>query len=117
MRGIEQLTEERLTARVAHLNAEINGVNRLLDEVDKRNMQQFASQEKAVSAALAAAEKAVGVAERNAEKWRDNANEWRAAMSDKDRNFITKSAAWGYLVGAVGLLLAVIEILAVLRPH
>ncbi len=45
----------------------------------------FAEREKAVSAALAAAEKAVTKAEVNAEKWRENANEWRGAMSDRDR--------------------------------
>lgn len=49
----------------------------------------LAAQEKAVNAALAASEKAVSVAETNAEKWRDNANEWRGAMSDREVKFVT----------------------------
>jgi len=49
----------------------------------------LAAQEKAVTAALAASEKAVSVAETNAEKWRDNANEWRGAMTDREAKFIT----------------------------
>lgn len=49
----------------------------------------LAAQEKAVNAALAASEKAVSVAETNAEKWRDNANEWRGAMSDREARFVT----------------------------
>ena len=47
--------------------------------------------DKAVRAALAAAEKAIGVAEVNSEKWRANANEWRAAMSDRENRFAAKS--------------------------
>lgn len=49
----------------------------------------LAAQEKAVNAALAASEKAVSVAETNAEKWRDNANEWRGAMTDRESKFVT----------------------------
>ena len=45
----------------------------------------FTEREKAVNAALAAADKAVTKAEANAETWRENANEWRGAMSDRDR--------------------------------
>jgi hypothetical protein len=58
-----------------------------LEAQEKKNQQQFADADKAVRAAMAAAEKAVEKAEQNAEKWRANANEWRAAMSDRERNF------------------------------
>ncbi len=58
---------------------------------DKAVLSALASQEKAVNAALAASEKAVLVAENNAEKWRANANEWRGAMGDRERNFAQKS--------------------------
>jgi hypothetical protein len=44
----------------------------------------------AVQAALAAAEKAVIVAEVNAKQWRDSANEWRMAMDDRERRFAQK---------------------------
>ena len=66
------------------------------------------------------------MAETNAEKWRSNANEWRAAMTDREKNFATRaefssmkerldkaeggaigaSALWGYLIGLIGLGLA-----------
>ncbi len=58
---------------------------------DKAVLSALAAQEKAVNAALAASEKAVLVAENNAEKWRANANEWRGAMGDRERNFAQKS--------------------------
>lgn len=52
--------------------------------------------DKAVNIALAAAKEAVGVSERNAEKWMANANEWRAAMSDKDKMYMTKAEFMAY---------------------
>ena len=45
--------------------------------------------DKAIALALASAKEAVAVAEVNAEKWRDNANEWRGAMSDREKTFAT----------------------------
>lgn len=74
----------------------------LLDANDKRYEERFkaqekavkdalAAQEKAVTAALAASEKAVSVAETNAEKWRANANEWRAAMTDRELKFVSST--------------------------
>ena len=73
-------------------------IKALLAHNDRRYEERFtaqkeavkdalAAQEKAVNAALAAAEKAVAVAERNAEEWRKGANEWRASMTDRERNF------------------------------
>lgn len=49
------------------------------------------AQEKAVQAALAAADKAVAKAEEGATAWRVSANEWRGAMSDRERTFITRT--------------------------
>ena len=53
---------------------------RIMDEKDK-----------ALAAALASAKEAVQVVETNGEKWRANANEWRAAMSDRDNAYMTKA--------------------------
>jgi hypothetical protein len=50
----------------------------------------LAEKDKAINIALAAAKEAVGVAETNAEKWRDNANEWRGAMSDREKKFLSR---------------------------
>jgi delta 1-pyrroline-5-carboxylate dehydrogenase len=82
----------------------------LMDERDRRYGEVSAAKEEAVKIALADAEKAVSVAERNAEKWRDNANEWRAAMTDRERMFLHKNMGIviAFLSG-VALLLAIAE--------
>jgi len=56
----------------------------------------LAAQKEAVAAALAASDKAVDKAEATAEKWRANANEWRGAMSDRDRELPSRKEveAW-----------------------
>ena len=86
--------------------------------------------------------KAIKLAEDNAAHWRAQANEWRGAMTDRERNFMSRNeieillrgldeqvrelkksvqtstgrslgttAAWGYLVGAVGLAVLVMNFL------
>lgn len=71
--------------------------------VDKR----FEESEKAIQAALAAAEKAVNKAETNGEKWRDNANEWRGAMGDRERDFMTRKEFYS-IVGTAAIVFGVI---------
>lgn len=80
----------------------------LMDERDRRYSEVSEAKERAISAALAAAEKAVSVAEANAEKWRSNSNEWRAAMDDRERNFLSKGM--GYVVGALSVVALLITI-------
>lgn len=95
----------------------------------------LAAQEKAVNAALVAAEKAVNVAETNAQEWRKGANEWRQAMTDREIKFVGTSefsllkerldrsegkgtglhAGWGYLIGAIGVVAALIAIFTGVR--
>jgi len=65
----------------------------LLNEAEKKNEQRFIDQEKAVKAALNAAEQAVNKAEHNAEKWRASANEWRQAMDDREVKFMPRPEA------------------------
>lgn len=84
----------------------------LLGEKDRATDKAFSAQEKAVDAAFAAQEKAVGAAlvaqekavqaaltaattatnkaEINYTEWRQSANEWRAAMDDRERKFIPR---------------------------
>lgn len=73
----------------------------LIDGNDKRYEQRFQASEKAVVDALAAQEKqtrasfaaseaAINKADINAEKWRANANEWRAAMMDRENKFASR---------------------------
>ena len=85
----------------------------LMDERDRRYGEISAAKEKAVEAALAAASKAVEVAEQNAEKWRMNANEWRAAMTDRERNFLSKGM--GYVVGALSAIALILTIASKLQ--
>lgn len=56
----------------------------------------LAEKDKAVNIALAAAKEAVQVAEANSEKWRANANEWRGAMSDREKNFLQRAEFEAY---------------------
>ncbi len=88
-------------------------VERLFDEHDKRYEQRFLAQQQSLTDALKSSNLAVDKAENIAEKWRANANEWRAAMTDKDKNFLTKDVARGYfLLGimAAGLMVALAEL-------
>jgi len=107
----------------------------LLEQHEKKNQQQFGDADKAVQAALSAAEMAVNKAEVNAANWRENANEWRAAMSDRERNFapiqrlealehrvdvregsgMGLKQGWGYLVGAIGFIATLIAIFLAIR--
>lgn len=60
-------------------------VDTLFAEKEKALQAALLAQEKAVNAALQSSDKAIDKAEANAEKWRASANEWRGAMSDRDR--------------------------------
>ncbi len=71
----------------------------LMDEREESNKQKLIEQKEAVRVAFSNAEKSVATAEANAEKWRINANEWREAMNDRERNFLSKGM--GYVVGAL----------------
>ena len=62
---------------------------RLVDQ-DKAVQAALAAAEKAVSAALVAAERARDAAEANAEKWREQANVWRGSMNDREKNFASR---------------------------
>lgn len=70
----------------------------------------LSEKDKAINIALAAAKEAVGVAERNAEKWRDQANEWRGAMSDREKNFITRREVWLAIVALIGVVFSLLQI-------
>jgi hypothetical protein len=55
---------------------------KLLSEQDRRH-----------ELGLQAAKDAVAIAEANAEKWRESANEWRGAMNDRERNLMPRAEA------------------------
>ncbi len=81
--------------------ARFDGLAKIMDERDRRYQERAESGKTAVDAALkaadtfntatfAASEKAVAKSEINAEKWRDNANEWRGAMIDRETKFASR---------------------------
>lgn len=76
-------------------------IERVMDERDRLYDTRFAAsktavdaalaaQEKATNAAFLASEKAITKADANAEKWRENANEWRASMLDREVKFASR---------------------------
>ncbi len=88
-------------------------IKAIMDEREKRHEQVLLAQKEAVESALSSAQRAVDKAEGIAEKWRLNANEWRAAMTDKDAHFLTKEVARGYFVTglmAAGVMIGVVEL-------
>lgn len=60
------------------------------EDADKAVQAALASAKEAVQAALAAAEKATVLAASGADEWRKSSNEWRGAMSDREKNFVTR---------------------------
>lgn len=53
--------------------------------------QRFSDLDKFIAAKFSSSEKAVDKAEISAEQWRNQANEWRQTMNDKDKNFALKA--------------------------
>jgi hypothetical protein len=70
--------------------------------------QRFLDQETAVKAALTSAEKAVKISEDNNQNWRSNANEWRGAMSDRERDFLTRKEFYAIVGTAVSIITLVL---------
>jgi len=60
--------------------------------------------DKAVSAALIAQEKAVLKKEEEVERWRAAANEWRGAMSDRERDFLGRKEFYSIIGTAVAVI-------------
>lgn len=64
----------------------------------------LAEKDKAISAALAAQEKAAIVNKDEVQRWRDSANEWRGAMSDRERDFLTRKEFYTMIATAIAIL-------------
>src|ERR1700687_2306098 len=80
--GLIVAADDRYTER---FQSQTKAVDAALIAQEKAVATALIAQEKAVVAALQASDKAVTKAEATAEKWRENANEWRGAMHDRDR--------------------------------
>lgn len=111
--------------------------DRFEEERDRRYATEFRAIRDATAVAMAASQKANEKAEAAQQLRNEAMNEWRSAMADKDRNFYTRveavqlnekiaalssrmdrndgkgvglGAGWGYLVGAAGLLSAIVAL-------
>jgi hypothetical protein len=87
----------------------IETLKAFMDERHAHYSEKSELQKEAVANAFNAAAKAVAVAEENAEKWRMNANEWRSAMNDRERQFLSKGM--GYVVGALSAIALILTIM------
>ena len=111
-------------------------IRTVMDERDRRYEQRFSAQEEATRAAFRAADGALTKAETVMIRDKDQANEWREAMNDREKTFMPRAeyqaehralsdritlltgtrqsgfnAAWGYLLGVLGLAVAVAAVL------
>jgi len=63
--------------------------------------KRFEALETLVEAKEKGLREALSVAKQNEDRWRDSANEWRAAMTDREMNFFPR--AMGYMVGGIAI--------------
>jgi hypothetical protein len=86
-------TRSRLFQEELDRRLEVVGRERIdnITALDRLTMQRFEDNDKALTAALAAAEKAVGVANTANEKRLDAVNEFRAQQGDLIRSFLTRT--------------------------
>jgi hypothetical protein len=89
----------------------VDTLKALMDERDRRYAMEVSNIKDMMTAAMLAVRETTIETKHQTDKWQASANEWRQAMTDKDRNFVTKSSAWGYLVGLAGFILMIMEIL------
>lgn len=82
------------------------------NERERASNQRFESQDRAVSAALAAAEKAVAKAEIAAEKRFDAVNEFRGQLKDQAATFVTRTELYAGLVAVLTLAISALELIA-----
>jgi hypothetical protein len=90
--------------------------DRRFDDQDAAVKSALAASDKQNASTAASAEKAVDKAEGQSEKWRDNANEWRGAMSDRERDFLSRKEFYAIVGTAVAVIILAITLLAILRP-
>lgn len=126
---------DRLLAEQRNTNdAKLDGIKDSIASLKEVIQASMLAQKEAVQAQQISNDKAVAASEVNAEKWRLNANEWRGAMNDRERNLmprseterlfealsaqITEVKTWasegygknqmlGYVVGAAGVIVGI----------
>jgi hypothetical protein len=79
-------------------------IDRRFDDQEKAVQAALLAADKGVSAALASAEKAVDKAEEGSLRWREASNEWRGSMADRERDFLGRKEFYSI----IGTLIALI---------
>ena len=77
--------------RKEYLLARIDAIEKLMAVNDVRDNERFAAIKEAHASTASQAERAVNKAQESIEERLKSTNEWRAAMSDKDRLFMPRS--------------------------
>ncbi len=80
----------------------------LMNERDKRYEQRFAAQESAIAAAQRTSETAATVAKETLDEWKRSTNEWRQAMTDREREFLPRNL--GYVFAALSAVAVIISL-------
>lgn len=77
----------------------------MTDTVDLKEHFQaiLVEKDKAIKIALSAQEKAAEVNKDEVQRWRDSANEWRGAMNDRERDFLTRREFYIMIGTAIGI--------------
>lgn len=84
-------TLEALQQHFSALFAAHEQADKILHNADQQQIdQRFQAVEKSISIAHAVAERAQEISNNSAEKWRENANEWRGSMTDRERTFVSR---------------------------
>jgi len=81
--ALQAWTNDQLKAAKEIVDVQLRDLKDHLEKIQ-------AEKDKALAAALSAAEKAVQKAEANTDKWQASANEWRGAMTDKDKLLVQR---------------------------
>ena len=66
--------------------------------------QRFKDSEKAIAIAFSSHEKKTEQSEKYLESWQHSANEWRGAMVDRERNFLTRKEFYTMVATTVGII-------------
>jgi len=75
--------------RDARYQETFTAIRTTIQNLEKSLAQRADAQDHFFKSAMGSMEKAVSVAEANSEKWRAQSNEWRGAMDDRERKFLT----------------------------
>ena len=73
----------------------------------------LAEHEKRETLRADAMQRALTIQERTTEQWRANANEWRSAMDDRERNFLSRGM--GLVIGLLSIVSLVFTIWSALH--